>query len=162
MENIWSRFIGLKRWQKLVIIAVLLGAAGSATGGSETKSVSSAQSGTQKPAVTKDPLQTSDNQTACTAARREVSSRAQIITDASNGAATYSDAASALGKLGDALTNLSFATGGIGQNIADAALAFKQSRVSLLNGDLDGFRAASGRSSKALDSLNVLCASIGY
>lgn len=164
LKNLWTKFLGLKRWQKIVVVVLVLAAIGGATGSSDTTSTSTASTSdksTTKTEAVKNPLDTSDNGLACRSARREVAKQAPVISDAGNGAATTSEAAAALGAIGKKFSDLSFATGEIGQVLAEGAIAYKQARVALLSGDVDAFSTAAGKGGDAVQRLNALCASIG-
>lgn len=164
LKNLWIKFLRLRSWQKIVVVVLIFAAIGGATGSNDTTSTSTdstSDTSTTKTETVKNPLDTSDNQLACRSARREVAKQSPVISDAGNGAATMSEAAAALGAIGNKFSDLSFATGEIGQVLAEGAIAYKQARVALLSGDVDAFSTASGKAGDSVKRLNVLCTSIG-
>lgn len=157
---------------KLTTAGVLLGLLLTGCGGGTEPASSEnlAQDGVAKIAETKapkvvkpkNPLDTDDNRTACTAARREVGERADVFTAVGEGTALPADAAKAAKELQKDTGNYaSFSTGAIQSNLSALSDAYGRMRVSLTVGDIEQLTVAAAAQNKALGELGTLCESIG-
>lgn len=116
----------------------------------------------ERPTVSADPLATDDNRTACTAARREVGSRAKVFADVGNGVALPADAAKAAQKLQAKMDGLaSFSSGEVRLQLLRLSDAYGRMRVNLTVLDVKGLQSAVAEQNAALDSLGGLCDRIG-
>lgn len=161
--------IGMKlATASLAVVFALTGCGGSEDAADDAPAAQPAEA-TQAPESeapeveeTKDPNDTSENKTACEAARREVSERADVFNDVAKGTALPTDAAAAAGELQSEIGDLaSFSTGAIGNDLSALSDAYGRARVSITTGDLDGLNAAVQEQTARLTSLNEACTAIG-
>lgn len=130
--------------------------------GGTTETAARDRPDTSAPAAASNPLDTDENATACTAARREVGKRAEVFTGVANGTALPADAAAAAQELQKETGDLgSFSTGSIGAQLLALSDSYGRMRVALTTNDLPGLSTAVAEQNAALDALDKDCTSIG-
>lgn len=145
-----------------VVVGMLLFAGCVSSGGEDDESGPIAKSKPATKSEPKNPLDKSENRTACGASRREVGKYGDVFTALGNGTALSEDAVKAAGKLQQEIGDAgSYATGSIRTNLLALSDAYGRMRVTLTTGDLDGLAAAVGEQNAALTSLDRDCSSIG-
>ena len=159
VSAVFERFKEFKTWQKILVI-VILASLISAPFNSSNKN-SSSPTAAPVPAV-QNPNKTSDNELGCKSARRVYNENSQVLSDFSQGAATFLDLSVSMKIMGDKFTDIaSYTTGDVHDAISDSALEFKKTRIATLSGDENKVLAALTNMLPYANTFNAVCAAIG-